>query len=62
MAKRLAITQIRSGIGKPRKHRLVLGGLGLRKMHQTVVRPDTPEIRGMIRKIPHLVRVEELAD
>jgi large subunit ribosomal protein L30 len=62
MVKRLAITLMRSGVGRPRKHRLVLGGLGLRKMHQTVVRPDTPEIRGMIRKVPHLLRVEELQE
>lgn len=62
MVKQLAITLIRSGVGRPRKQRLVLGGLGLRKMHQRVVRPDTPEIRGMIRKVPHLLKVEELQE
>ena len=60
MAKRLAITLVRSWVGSPRKQRLVLGGLGLRKMHQTVIRPDTPEVRGMIRRIPHMLKVEEL--
>jgi len=41
----------------PEKHKRVVKGLGFRKRNQTVERPDTPSIRGMIRKIPHLVEV-----
>jgi large subunit ribosomal protein L30 len=58
----LRITLVRSGIGSPRRHRAVLSGLGLTKLHKTVVREDRPEIRGMIRKIQHLVRVDEIAE
>jgi large subunit ribosomal protein L30 len=58
MAK-LLITQVRSGIGRPRTQRETLRNLGLRRMHQTVERPDTPAIRGMVRKISHLLRVEQ---
>lgn len=58
--RRLKITQIRSGIGRPAPHRATLRALGLRRHQQTVIHDDTPGIRGMIRKIPHLLRVEEL--
>jgi large subunit ribosomal protein L30 len=58
----LKITLVRSGIGSPRRHRAVLSGLGLTKLHKTVVREDRPEIRGMIRAIQHLVRVDESAE
>jgi large subunit ribosomal protein L30 len=50
---------IRSGIGHPRRHREVLRGMGLTKMNKVVVLKDTPEIRGMIRKVSHLVEVIE---
>jgi large subunit ribosomal protein L30 len=56
------ITLVRSGIGSPKKQRAVLRGLGLTKLHKTVVRQDRPEIRGMIRKIQHLVQVDEIAE
>jgi len=59
MADTLKITQIRSAIGSTKKVRATLVGLGLTRMHKTVVRKDTPEIRGMVRKVAHLVRVEE---
>ncbi|HYM11357.1 MAG TPA: 50S ribosomal protein L30 [Bryobacterales bacterium] len=49
----------RSPICCPEKHKRVVRGLGFRKLNQTVVRPDTPSIWGMIRKIPHLVEVVE---
>lgn len=55
----LMIKQVRSSIGRPPKQRLALKGLGFRKLNQVVIRPDTPEIRGMIAKIPHLVQVIE---
>lgn len=57
--KKLVITWVRSAIGKPENQRLVVQGLGLKKLGQTVVRPDIPEVRGMVRKIPHLLRVDE---
>lgn len=59
MAKQLKITQIRSYIGRPEKQRLMLKGLGLGKMNKTVVLQDTPEIRGMVKKLSHLVTMEE---
>lgn len=59
MAKQLKIKQIRSYIGRPEKQRLMLKGLGLGKMNKTVVLQDTPEIRGMVKKLSHLVTMEE---
>ncbi len=56
----LKIKLVRSLIGHPQKHRLVAYGLGLRKLNSEVVRKDCPEIRGMIRKISHLLKVEEI--
>jgi large subunit ribosomal protein L30 len=56
----LKITLVRSLIGYPEPQRVVARSLGLRKPNDSVVRPDRPEIRGMVRKIPHLVRVEVL--
>jgi large subunit ribosomal protein L30 len=55
--KTVRIRQIRSGIGCPIEMRETLRGLGLRRMHQVVERQDTPAVRGMIRKITHLVEV-----
>ena len=60
--KKISITQVRSGIGRPEKHRKMLEALGLRRHQQTVVHNDTPAIRGMIEKIPHLLRVEEVEE
>lgn len=60
MAKQLKITQVKSEIGWPEKQRLVLRGLGLGKVNRTVLREDTPETRGMVAKIPHLLKVEEV--
>jgi large subunit ribosomal protein L30 len=54
------IRLVRSLIGRPQKQREVIKGLGLRKIDSEVIRKDCPEIRGMIRKVPHLVKVEEL--
>jgi large subunit ribosomal protein L30 len=55
--KGLRITLRKSPIGTPYRHRLVLRGLGLRRMHQTVVRPDTDQVKGMIRKVGYLLEV-----
>lgn len=52
------ITLVRSLIGYPRRQKETAKGLGLRKINSQVVRPDNPEIRGMIEKISHLVKVE----
>ncbi|HKK73336.1 MAG TPA: 50S ribosomal protein L30 [Candidatus Krumholzibacteria bacterium] len=57
MAK-IKVTQIRSGIDRPGKHKRVLESLGLRRHQTSRVHEDTPVIRGMVAKIPHLVRVE----
>lgn len=56
--KGLMITLRRSPIGTPQKHRRVLSGLGLRKIRQTVTRPDTPQVRGMIGKVGYLLEVQ----
>jgi large subunit ribosomal protein L30 len=59
---RLKITLIRSGIGSPRRQKEVLVGLGLTKLRKTVYREDRAEIRGMLRKIQHLVQVDEISE
>ena len=56
----LRIRLVRSVIGRPRKQREVVKGLGLRRLNSQVIRRDCPEIRGMINLIPHLLEVEEL--
>ena len=58
--KKLEITQVRSGIGRPTKHRRTLRALGIRRHQQSVVQDDSPQIRGMINQISHLVRVTEI--
>lgn len=57
-SKGLIITLQRSPIGTPQKHRRVLSGLGLRKIRQTVTRPNTPQVRGMIGKVGYLLEVQ----
>ena len=61
MAK-LRITLTRSVIGHPQDQKDTARALGLTKMNRSVLRPDRPEVRGMARKIRHLVTVEEVAD
>ncbi len=55
----LRITLIKSPIGNSERHKRTVKALGLHRMHQTIERPDTPEIRGMVHKIAHLVKVEK---
>jgi large subunit ribosomal protein L30 len=55
----IKIKLVRSPICTPDKHRRVVRGLGLRKLNQIVVRPDTPGFRGMVKKVPHLLAVVE---
>jgi len=57
--KKLRVRQVRSGIGCPIEMRETLKALGLGKMHRVTSRVDTPETRGMIARIPHLVQVVE---
>ena len=60
MAKKtIKVTQIGSTIGRPDSQKATLIGLGLNKMHKTRELGDTPAIRGMIKKVSHLVKVEE---
>ena len=60
MAGTLKVTLTKSMIGSTRKIRATLVGLGLTRREKTVIRKDTPEIRGMLRKVEHLVTVEEV--
>ena len=57
---RLKVTQVRSGIGRKPNQRATLRTLGLRHVHDVVVKEDRPEIRGMIFTVSHLVQVEEV--
>lgn len=59
MSRELKITLIKSGIGRPPKQRLTLESLGLNKLHKTVILKDTPQVRGMVNKVSHLVKVAE---
>ena len=58
----LKIKLVRSLIGYPSGQRVVARGLGLRKLNSEVVRPNTPEIRGMINKISHVLKVEAMEE
>ncbi len=57
---RLKVTQIRSAIGTKPNQRQTLRSLGLKRINDSVVQEDRPEIRGMVATVPHLVRVEEV--
>lgn len=59
MAK-IRITQIKSKIGQPERQKRILAALGIKKMHQTVEHENTPQILGMVEKLRHLVKVEEI--
>jgi large subunit ribosomal protein L30 len=59
--KRLKVTQIGSPQRRPADQRQTLIGLGLKKMHSSRVLEDTPSIRGMLRKVHHMVKVEEIS-
>jgi len=58
----LKVTQVRSAIGSKPKQRGTLRALGLGRIGKTNTLPDRPEIRGMLHKVPHLVRVEETSE
>jgi len=59
---KLRITWKKSGIGFERDQQATIASLGLRKLHQTVERPDTPIIRGQVHKVRHMIQVEEIQD
>ena len=60
MAKKtIKVTLVRSPIGTQPRHKECVRGLGLKRMHQTVVLEDTPSVRGMVNKVDYMVRVEE---
>jgi len=61
VAMTLRITQVRSSISSKPKQRGTLRALGLRRIDQTVELPDRPEIRGMVARVTHLVRVDEVS-
>lgn len=56
--KTLRVRLVRSMAGRPRKHRAILRGMGLTKLHRVIQLPDTPQVWGMINKVRHLVEVE----
>jgi large subunit ribosomal protein L30 len=60
MASQLKVTQVRSVIDRPKDQKDTIRRLGLHRMHDSVVKDDKPEIRGMIAKVRHLVTVEEV--
>jgi large subunit ribosomal protein L30 len=59
---KLKVTQVRSGIHRPKDQKSTIRRLGLHRINDSVLKEDRPEIRGMIAKVSHLVRVEEVAD
>ena len=60
MADKIKITQIKSLIGRPAKHGRIVRSLGIRKMHQTVEHTADPVILGQVKKVSHLLKVEEV--
>ena len=57
---RIRITQVKSRIGKPQRQKLTLDALGIRKLNQSVEHEATPQILGMVKKVNHLVKVENI--
>ena len=53
----LRIKYVRSAIGAPSKHKLIIKSLGFKRLNQIVTRVDTPSVRGMVAQIPHLVKI-----
>jgi len=56
---KIRIKWVRSAIAAPEKHKLVVKGLGFTRLNQVVERDDTPSIRGMVKKVPHLLKIVE---
>jgi large subunit ribosomal protein L30 len=62
MATKLRVTQIRSAIDRPKEQKRTVRALGIHRLHESVLKDDRPEIRGMIAKVSHLVTVEEVEE
>ncbi|MFA5785727.1 MAG: 50S ribosomal protein L30 [Actinomycetota bacterium] len=62
MSTRLKVTQVHSTIGREGSQKRTIKGLGLRRIGDVVIKEDRPEIRGMIAKVAHLVKVEEVTE
>ncbi len=58
--KKLQITYVKSAIGFSVRHKATIRALGLHHLHQSVIHEDTPTVRGMLAKVNHLVRIEEV--
>ena len=56
---KIRIKLVKSPICTPEKHKVIVRSIGLKKMNQVVERPDTPSFRGMVAKVPHLLRIVE---
>jgi large subunit ribosomal protein L30 len=56
---KIRVKYYRSAISAPRKHKLIIKGLGFKRLNQVLTRDDTPAIRGMVSRIPHLVKIVE---
>jgi len=57
---RIKIVQVRSAIGRQKKQKITIRTLGIHRLHEVVIHEDTPQIRGMIAKVGHLLKVEEV--
>ena len=57
---KIKVTQVKSAIKKPKRQKLTLEALGIRKLHQTIEVEATPQVLGMVKKVSHLVEVEEV--
>jgi large subunit ribosomal protein L30 len=62
MARKLRIRQVKSAIGRNENQKRTVRALGLRRMNQVVVVGDTPQVRGMVRTVRHLIEVEEISE
>lgn len=62
MASKLRIRQVRSAIGRAERQKRTVRALGLRRLHQEVVLNDTPQVRGMVNKVSHLLEIEEFEE
>ena len=62
MAKKLKVTQVKSLIGSKPKHKLTMRAIGFHRNQETLVKNDTPQLRGMLHQVRHLVKVEELGE
>ena len=58
--KKIKVTQVKSGIGRPERQKRTLAALGLKKMHQTVELEGSPQVLGMVKKLEHLLKIEEV--